>query len=167
MIELNYKLISGVAEAPYLATSGSACMDVKACLEEGAEVSYYSNTYHHPLNRKVEGGMIRFERGDRVMIPTGLVLMIPESYCVRVYNRSGNAIKRGFQLCNSVGIIDSDYRDEVKVLLYNTGIDTFLHHGDRIAQLELSPVITPNLVEVNEISEAGTERVGGFGSTGS
>ena len=67
-------------------------------------------------------------------------------------------IKRGFQLCNSVGIIDSDYRDEVKVLLYNTGIDTFIHHGDRIAQLELDHCDYPNLVEVNEISEAGTEK---------
>lgn len=166
MVNLSYKLLNGFAEAPYLATSGSACMDVKACMLEGSEITFYSNTYHDAQVRKVEGGMVRFERGDRMMIPTGLVLMIPESYCVRVYNRSGNAIKRGFQLCNSVGIIDSDYRDEVKVLLYNTGIDTFIGHGERIAQLELSRVEYPKLVEVDEISEAGTERSGGFGSTG-
>jgi len=166
MVNLSYKLLNSFAEAPYLATSGSACMDVKACLVEGSKLTYYSNTYHNPQIRKVEGGMVRFERGDRIMVTTGLVLMIPDSHCVRVYNRSGNAIKRGFQLCNSVGIIDSDYRDEVKILLYNTGIDTFINHGDRIAQLELSPVIYPRLVEVDDISEAGTERSGGFGSTG-
>lgn len=167
MVKLRYKLLSSLAESPYLATAGSACMDVKACLEEGSELDYYSNTYQHVQKRKVEGGMFRFDRGDRVMIPTGLALMIPDSHCVRVYNRSGNAIKKGFQLCNSVGIIDSDYRDELMILLYNSGLENFISHGDRIAQLELSPVIYPNLVEVDAISESGTERSGGFGSTGS
>jgi dUTP pyrophosphatase len=166
MVDLSYKLLSGLAEAPYLATSGSACMDVKACLADGAEVKYYSNTYHQAQTRNVEGGIVRFEKGDRIMVPTGLVLMIPENYCVRVYNRSGNAIKKGFQLCNSVGIIDSDYRNEVMILLYNSGLDTFINHGDRIAQLELSPVIYPSLIEVDAVLEAGTERSGGFGSTG-
>lgn len=166
MVNLSYKLLSSLAEAPYLATTGSACMDVKACLVEGSELTFYSNTYHNPQKRKVDGGMIRFEKGDRIMVPTGLALMIPDTHCVRVYNRSGNAIKKGFQLCNSVGIIDSDYRDEVMILLYNSGINTFINHGDRIAQLELSRVECPNLVEVNELSEAGTERKGGFGSTG-
>ena len=166
MVDLSYKLLSASASAPYLATSGSACMDVCAHLLETSEITYYSSTYHNPQSRKVEGGMVRFDKGDRMMVPTGLVLNIPEGHCVRVYPRSGNAIKRGFQLCNSVGIIDSDYRQEVMVLLYNSGLETFINHGERIAQLELVSVLQPNLVEVDEIMAAGTERSGGFGSTG-
>ena len=142
-------------------------MDIKACLLDGREIKYYSNTYEKPLSKKVEGGMVRFETGERFMIPTGLILEIPFGYSVRIYNRSGNAFKYGYQLCNSVGVIDWDYRNELMVLLHNTSIDSWITHGERIAQMELVKVNPVELVELSEVSEAGTERVGGFGSTGS
>lgn len=166
MVNLSYKLISPFAEAPYFATSGSACMDIKACLEEGKEITYYSNTYHNSQKRIVEGGMVRFEKGDRIMIPTGMILEIPVGYVGHVYPRSGNSIKRGFMLCNGVGVIDSDYRNELMILLYNSGLETFLHHGDRIAQFSLSSLVPVELVKVEKITKAGTERTGGMGSTG-
>ena len=166
MADLSYKLLSSHAKAPYLATSGSAAMDICSHLEEGREITYYSKTYHNPQKRKVDGGTVRFEQGDRMMIPTGLILEIPSGHVVHVYPRSGNSLKRGFMLCNGVGVIDSDYRDELMVLLYNSGVDSYMSNGERIAQIAMTNVLEVKLVEISEVSESGTARVGGFGSTG-
>ncbi len=104
--------------------------------------------------------------GASVFVPTGLAMEIPRGYAGLIYARSGLACKRGLAPANKVGVIDSDYRGEFIVVLHNHG-DTpqQIDHGERIAQLVISPVLTPGFEEVTELSD--TQRsAGGFGSTG-
>jgi len=109
---------------------------------------------------------LEIQPGERLLVPTGLFLHIPEGYEIQVRPRSGLAYKHGVTVLNSPGTIDSDYRGEVKVLLVNLGAEPFLiSPGMRIAQLVVSPVIHGHFIEVESVSE--TERgAGGFGSTG-
>jgi len=104
--------------------------------------------------------------GGRVIVPTGLVVAIPEGYVGLVCPRSGLAAKYGITVTNAPGIIDSGYRGELKVILQNTGDDTFtIEHSDRIAQLVITPALHVDVVEVTEFSS--TDRgEAGFGSTG-
>lgn len=104
--------------------------------------------------------------GGRVLVPTGLVIALPEGYEAQVRPRSGLALKHGITLPNSPGTIDADYRGEVMVILANLGEAPFtIRRGERIAQLVVAPVTHATLVEVRALSA--TERgAGGFGSTG-
>lgn len=145
MEKLNIKLLTATAAIPTRATEGSAGYDLRADLEA-------------PKLLKV---------GEIFPCPTGVAIELPDKNHVAVVcARSGLAIKRGITLANAVGIIDSDYRGEIKVGLINLGSEDFeICPGERIAQLLIMPVETPELCPVDEISE--TERgAGGFGSTG-
>ena len=105
--------------------------------------------------------------GERALIPTGIAIALPDSsYVAYIYARSGLAIKNGITLSNCVGVVDSDYRGEIKVGLVNlSDKDYTVTSGDRIAQMVIAPVIIPEISEVVELDE--TERgAGGFGSTG-
>ena len=105
--------------------------------------------------------------GERALIPTGIAIALPDSsYVAYIYARSGLAIKNGITLSNCVGVVDSDYRGEIKVGLVNlSDKDYTVTSGDRIAQMVIAPVIIPEISEVDELDE--TERgAGGFGSTG-
>lgn len=104
--------------------------------------------------------------GQTAFIPTGLAMMLPEGYVGLVFARSGMACKMGLAPANKVGVIDSDYRGEFLVALYNHGTEQrTVSHGDRIAQLVVVPVLRPCFEETDELSE--TRRgSGGFGSTG-
>jgi dUTP pyrophosphatase len=104
--------------------------------------------------------------GDRILVPTGIFLQIPEGYEGQVRPRSGLALKHGITILNSPGTVDSDYRGEVKVILYNCGKTPFtIAPGLRIAQLVIAPVSRALFVEVEELEASGRE-AGGFGSTG-
>ena len=113
-----------------------------------------------------EGAPVELEPSDRALVPTGLVIELPEGYEAQVRPRSGLALKHGVTVLNSPGTIDADYRGEVKVLLINLGAETFLiQRGDRIAQLIVSPVTRVEIVASDALGS--TERgQGGFGSTG-
>ena len=113
-----------------------------------------------------EGDPIELEPSDRALVPTGLVIELPDGYEAQVRPRSGLALKHGVTVLNSPGTIDADYRGEVRVLLINLGAETFLiQRGDRIAQLVVSPVTHVEIEAAEEL--AATERgQGGFGSTG-
>ena len=104
--------------------------------------------------------------GQTAFIPTGLAMEIPKNCAGLIYARSGLACKRDLAPANKVGVIDSDYRGEFMVALHNHGNqDQTVCHGDRIAQLVITPVLTPAYTLVEELSD--TERsAGGFGSTG-
>lgn len=104
--------------------------------------------------------------GERVMIPTGLQMALPEGYEAQIRPRSGLAIRNGITMLNTPGTIDADYRGEVKVIAINHGDEEFVvKHGDRIAQMVIAPVTQFPVVEVSDLDE--TERGdGGFGSTG-
>ena len=131
--------------APFYATPGSAAMDLHACLEQP----------------------ITLLPGGRTVIPTGIAIALPSpDYVALVLARSGLGIKHGVIPSNCVGVIDSDYRGEIMVGLYNSGESEYtIQPGDRIAQMMVVPVIQAQLRMVDELDE--TERgAGGFGSTG-
>ncbi len=129
---------------PKYETSGSAGMDVRANIEE-------------PI---VLGSL------ERVLVPTGLKIAIPEGYEVQVRPRSGLAIKHGITLLNTPGTIDSDYRGELKIIMVNLSKDEYIiNPQERIGQLILNKVAQMELIEVDSLDE--TERgAGGFGHTG-
>jgi dUTP pyrophosphatase len=129
---------------PAYATPGSAGMDVQAAIE----------------------APITLNSLERALVPTGLVIALPEGYECQVRARSGLAIKHGIALANGVGTIDSDYRHEVKVALVNLSKEPFtIQPGDRIAQLVVAPVTHIQWQETDALSLM-EGRAGGFGSTG-
>jgi len=135
---------AGDLPLPKYETSRSAGMDLRAATED----------------------VIKLKPGERMLIPTGLKMSIPDGYEAQIRPRSGLAYRNGITMLNSPGTIDSDYRGEVKVLAINHGSDTFtINHGDRIAQMVIAPVIQAEISETVSLEK--TERnEGGFGSTG-
>ena len=145
MKEMKIKLLTDTAAVPTRATEGSAGYDLRADIKEA-----------HVLGK-----------GEIFAVPTGIAIALPDkSYVAVVCARSGLAIKHGISLANGVGIIDSDYRGEIKVGLINLGNEDFvIEPNERIAQMLIMPVETPVLSPSEEIEK--TERGdGGFGSTG-
>ena len=144
MLNVEIKKLSEKAVLPAYQTEGAAGMDVSACIDEDIALN--------PMERK--------------LISTGFAIAVPDGYAAYLYARSGLASKKGITLPNCVGVIDSDYRGEVKVALVNLSDEPFeIKNGDRIAQMVISPVIQVALIEKDELSE--TKRAGGgFGSTG-
>jgi dUTP pyrophosphatase len=104
--------------------------------------------------------------GETAWIPTGLSLEVPKGCAGLIYARSSMGVKRGLAPANKVGVIDSDYRGEIRVVLLNHGkTPQTVENGERVAQFLITPVFTPAYEEVDELTD--TERgVGGFGSTG-
>ena len=104
--------------------------------------------------------------GQTVFVPTGIALEVPKGCAGLIYARSSMGAKRGLAPANKVGVIDSDYRGEIMVALHNHGASAQqVAPGERIAQLLITPVLTPQYEQVEELSD--TDRgAGGFGSTG-
>ncbi len=113
-----------------------------------------------------EGGEVIIGASETRLVHTGIALEIPEGYVGLIYARSGLSTKRGLAPANKVGVIDSDYRGEIMVALYNqSGKEQILCDGERIAQIVFTPYVTADFDEVSELDS--TERgEGGFGSTG-
>lgn len=108
----------------------------------------------------------RIPAGKTEMIGTGICMEIPKGYGGFIFARSGLASKRGLRPANCVGVVDSDYRGEIKVALHNDSEECqTIHQGDRIAQIVIMPYLSVKFEEVEKLTE--TERgEGGFGSTG-
>jgi dUTP pyrophosphatase len=107
--------------------------------------------------------------GDRKLVPTGLKFNIPENYEIQVRSKSGLALNQGLMVLNSPGTVDSGYRGEVKVILFNTSKDNIkIEKGQKIAQAVLCPVITGKWVDLVKVEEIGEKDRNdkGFGSTG-
>jgi dUTP pyrophosphatase len=131
--------------APYYASAGAAAMDLCACIDAPAEIA----------------------PGGRAVLPTGIAIALPSAQWVAlVFARSGLGIKHGITLSNGVGVIDSDYRGEIKVGLTNLSEHAYsIMPGERIAQMAVIPVTQAALQFVDELDE--TDRgFGGLGSTG-
>ena len=111
-------------------------------------------------------GPVTLQPGEVKLIPTGFYMAVPRGYEAQVRPRSGLALKHGVTLMNTPGTIDSDYRNEVGIILANLGRAPFtVERGMRIAQIIIAPVVQAELAVVDELSE--TDRnMGGFGSTG-
>ena len=104
--------------------------------------------------------------GETVWIPTGLALEVPKGCAGLVYARSSMGVKRGLAPANKVGVIDSDYRGEIRVVLLNHGKEPqTVEHGERVAQFLITPVLTPAYEDAEELSDT-NRGSGGFGSTG-
>ncbi|MBN1163121.1 MAG: dUTP diphosphatase [Candidatus Krumholzibacteriota bacterium] len=106
------------------------------------------------------------EPGKAALVPAGFVLSIPEGFEAQVRPRSGMALKHQLGILNSPGTIDSDYRGEVRIILFNFGREDFqLRRGERIAQIVFCPLPAVELVELKELDATGRGS-GGFGHTG-
>jgi dUTP pyrophosphatase len=111
-------------------------------------------------------GEVEINPNQTVVIPTGIALELPVGYAGLIYARSGLATKKGLAPANKVGVVDCDYRGEVKVALHNHGqVKQVVAFGERVAQLVITPYVTAKFTLTDELSET-NRGAGGFGSTG-
>ena len=144
MEAIKVKKLREGAHLPTYGTEFSAGADLYACLEEPVTIA----------------------PGETKKIPTGLAMEIPVGCAGLIYARSSLGTKKGLAPANKVGVVDSDYRGEFMVFLHNHGTDVqTIVHGDRVAQLLVTPVFTPGFVEADVLSDT-VRGTGGFGSTG-
>ena len=143
-MEVRVKRLTEGAKLPTYGSAEAAGADLYACLD----------------------GDMTIEAGQTAFIPTGFAMAVPKGCAGLIYARSGMACKRGLAPANKVGVVDSDYRGEIVVALHNHGSSVqTVEHGERVAQFVITPVLTPQYLEVSDLTD--TERgVGGFGSTG-
>lgn len=151
---------------PAFLTGQSACFDLSFSSAGKQRYEGY-NKQNKKFDRPMSNGTVHLMPGDRVMIPTGLILDIPAGYSVRVHPRSGLSLKQGLVLANCEGVIDSDYVNELFILMHNTSENGItINNGDRIAQGELVEHVKYNLEATLDKPGQKTERIGGMGSTG-
>ena len=144
MVKVLIKKLSPKVKLPIYKTSGASGMDLMAFTKSEITIKPKSS----------------------YLIPTGLSLAFPEDYEVQIRPRSGLAAKNNISVLNTPGTIDSDYRGELKVILFNHGnIDFLINNKDRIAQMILTPVIKMDLEETDNLPDT-VRGKGGFGSTG-
>ena len=144
MQPVNVKKLRPNAILPTYGSAFAAGADLYACLEQDISIA----------------------PGQTAFVPTGLSMELPIGTAGLIYARSGLACKRGLAPANKVGVIDSDYRGEFIVALHNHGQETqTVCHGERVAQLVITPVLTPGFVEAECLSDS-SRGAGGFGSTG-
>lgn len=137
------------------------------CISKSGFFPRYQSKYAAgaDLQAAVEEDLV-LKPGQRELIPTGLIIELPEGFEAQIRPRSGLAVKKGITILNTPGTIDSDYRGEIKVLLINMGhSDYTIKRGDRIAQMVICPVVTANFIIQESLNETYRGR-GGFGSTG-
>jgi len=144
MIKVLIKKLSSEVQLPSYKTSGASGMDLMASIKSPVTIKPKTSS----------------------LIPTGLSIAFSEDYEVQIRPRSGLAAKDNISVLNTPGTIDSDYRGEIKVIIYNHGNNDFtINNKDRIAQMILTPVIKMELEETNNLPET-IRGKGGFGSTG-
>ena len=144
MVKVLIKKLDPSVKLPEYKTSGASGLDLMAFIKEPIEIKPKTSS----------------------LIPTGLSVAFSENYEIQIRPRSGLAAKKNITVLNTPGTIDSDYRGEIKVIIYNHGDENFLvNNGDRIAQMVLTPVVKMELEEVNNLPES-IRGKGGFGSTG-
>ena len=144
MIKVLIKKLNPLVQLPSYKTNGASGMDLMAFIEK-------------PIN---------LEPGKSCLVPTGLSVAFPEEYEIQIRPRSGLAAKKNISVLNTPGTIDSDYRGELKIILFNHSSKNFIiNNNDRVAQMVLAPIIKMELKETNELPES-IRGEGGFGSTG-
>jgi dUTP pyrophosphatase len=152
-------------QVPAFQTPQSACFDLAYSNAGKGSYKGYTNM-NKPFTRDLRG-QLSISPGERVLVPTGLILDIPEGYSVRLHARSGTALKQGLVLANAEGVIDSDYIDEVFVLVHNISSNVLtINPGERIAQAEMIKSVEYTIEKSITRPMPRTNRIGGFGSTG-
>jgi dUTP pyrophosphatase len=141
---IKVKKLRAGAKLPTYGTEFSAGADLYACLEADVIIA----------------------PGETKKIPTGIAMELPVGTAGLIYARSSLGTKKGLAPANKVGVVDSDYRGEFMIFLHNHGTEAqTICHGDRVAQLVITPVFTPGFLEAEELSDT-ARGAGGFGSTG-
>ena len=144
MVKVLIKKLNPSVQLPSYKTDGASGMDLMAFIKK-------------PIN---------LEPGKSCLVSTGLSVAFPQEYEIQIRPRSGLAAKNNISVLNTPGTIDSDYRGEIKVILFNHSGDNFIiENNDRIAQMVLTPIIKMELEETNELPKT-IRGEGGFGSTG-
>ena len=144
MVKVLVKKLNSAVKLPEYKTNGASGMDLIAFIKESIIVKPKTSS----------------------LVPTGISVAFSEDYEIQIRPRSGLAAKYNISVLNTPGTIDSDYRGEIKIIIYNHGDTDFnINNGDRIAQMILSPVIKMELEETNDLPET-IRGLGGFGSTG-
>jgi len=132
---------------------------------EGLSLPEHQTVWSSGLDLPAAEDMV-IEKGERVLVPTGLKIAIPPGFEGQVRPRSGLSLKKGVIIPNSPGTIDADYRGELKVILWNLGEEAFaIKKGDRIAQLVIAPVVKVDFDIVEKLDNT-NRNAGGFGHTG-
>ncbi len=144
MSGIRVKILREKATVPSYGSAEAAGADLYACLEEELVIL----------------------PGATAFVPTGIAMEVPRGCAGLIYARSGLACKRGLAPANKVGVVDSDYRGEIMVALHNHGsVPQSVAHGERIAQMVITPVITAAYEVAQDLSDT-SRGLGGFGSTG-
>jgi dUTP pyrophosphatase len=144
MTKIQIKKLSNKVLTPKYETAGSSGMDLAAYIEKDLIIN----------------------PGNKVLVPTGFSLSVPQGFEIQIRPRSGLAVKKGITVLNTPGTIDSDYRGEIKVILINLSKDKFIiKNGERIAQMVVCPVEQVTMEEVEKLSDTDRGK-DGFGSTG-
>ena len=144
MVKVLIKKLSPEVQLPSYKTSGASGMDLMAFIKSSVTVKPKTSS----------------------LVPTGLSIAFSEDYEIQIRPRSGLAAKNNISVLNTPGTIDSDYRGEIKVIIYNHGNENFIiNNGDRIAQMILTPVVKMELEETGDLPKT-IRGEGGFGSTG-
>ena len=144
MVKVLIKKLNPSVQLPSYKTNGASGMDLMAFIEKP----------------------ISLEPGKSCLVPTGLSVAFPEEYEIQIRPRSGLAAKKNISVLNTPGTIDSDYRGELKIILFNHSSKNFIiNNNDRVAQMVLAPIIKMELEETDELPES-IRGKGGFGSTG-
>ena len=144
MVKVFIKKLNSSAQLPSYKTSGASGMDLMACIDK----------------------TINLEPGKSCLVPTGLSVAFPKEYEIQIRPRSGVAAKNNISVLNTPGTIDSDYRGELKIILFNhSKVNFTINNNDRVAQMILTPIIKMELEESNNLPDS-IRGEGGFGSTG-
>ena len=144
MVKVLIKKLNPSVQLPSYKTDGASGMDLMAFMEKP----------------------ISLEPGKSCLVPTGLSVAFSEEYEIQIRPRSGLAAKNNISVLNTPGTIDSDYRGEIKIILFNHGKENFIiNNNDRVAQMVLTPIIKMELEETNELPKSVRDKRG-FGSTG-
>ncbi len=144
MVKVLIKKLNPSVQLPSYKTSGASGVDLMAFIEKPIEL----------------------KPGKSCLVPTGLSVAFSKEYEIQIRPRSGLAAKNNISVLNTPGTIDSDYRGELKIILFNHGSENFMiNNNDRVAQMVLAPIIKMELEETNELPET-IRGEGGFGSTG-
>ena len=144
MIKVLLKKLDSEVQIPSFKTEGSSGMDLMAFIKDP----------------------IIIEPNSSALIPTGLSVAIPNDVEIQIRPRSGLAAKSNIGVLNSPGTIDSDYRGEIKIILFNHGDKKFtVNNKDRVAQMVIAPILKANFEEVDKLPDT-IRGIGGFGSTG-
>ena len=144
MVKIFIKKLNPSVQMPSYKTNGASGMDLMAFIDKPIEL----------------------KPGKSCLVPTGLSVAFSKEYEIQIRPRSGLAAKNNITVLNTPGTIDSDYRGEIKIILFNHGKENFIiNNNDRIAQMVLTPIVKMEIEEINELPET-IRGDGGFGSTG-